>query len=308
MSLLQEIQESVIQEGTEVASVLLKLRLLSSRLGSATLEEWVKFESEGYPSDAHIPNYRNIPVTYRGSFAGPFGASVTNASIPPHIIEKNAGKHWTNYKLRQSIASIDDMAKSSSKKTEALHINAANLILLIQGKMYPDYSCYEIRGIVSPTSLVEVQHVVKSRVLELTIQLEKSIPAAKDVTFGKRQSNISETSAKVSQLSQQIIFGNYTSISSSGEGAQFQINFEKGDNEAFKKCLIDAGIDQSDATDLAEIIASEEPGDKNEPLGLKAKKWVVKNLMKAIDGTWKVGISVVTEVIKKAALKFYGLG
>jgi hypothetical protein len=47
MSLLQEIQESVIQEGTEIGPVLLKLRLLAARLGSAELGEWVEYESEG---------------------------------------------------------------------------------------------------------------------------------------------------------------------------------------------------------------------------------------------------------------------
>ena len=52
MSLLHQIQESVIQEGCDLGSVLLKLRLLASKLGSNVLEEWVKHESEGYPQDA----------------------------------------------------------------------------------------------------------------------------------------------------------------------------------------------------------------------------------------------------------------
>lgn len=54
MSLLQQIQESVVEEGADLGSILLKLRLLAARLGSDLLEEWVKYESEGYPSDAEI--------------------------------------------------------------------------------------------------------------------------------------------------------------------------------------------------------------------------------------------------------------
>ncbi len=51
MSLLQQIQESVVEEGSDLGSILLKLRLLAARLGSDILEEWVKHESEGYPRD-----------------------------------------------------------------------------------------------------------------------------------------------------------------------------------------------------------------------------------------------------------------
>jgi hypothetical protein len=33
----------------------------------------------------------------------------------------------------------------------------------------------------------------------------------------------------------------------------------------------------------------------------------VDNLKKAADGTWKIGVSVATDVIKEAVLKYYGL-
>lgn len=307
MSLLQEIQQSIIQNKVEIGPILLKLRLLAARLGSAKLEEWVKYESEGYPSDAPVPNYRKLPVSYKGSFSGPFGSGINNAPIPPYLIENFAGKHWTNYEMRQSIAAIDDLLESSFKGG-SFQINAANLILLLQGKVYEDYACNDIHGSISRASLAELQHAVKSRILELTIELEKSIPAAVDVAFENRQSADSETSAKVTQISQQVFYGNVTNISSTGEGAQFLLSINKGDDEAFKAYLVNAGLDQSDALELATIVASEQPGDKNEPLGSRAKSWLVENLKKAADGTWKVGVSVATEVIKNAVLKYYGLG
>jgi hypothetical protein len=34
---------------------------------------------------------------------------------------------------------------------------------------------------------------------------------------------------------------------------------------------------------------------------------LAKNLKKAADGTWKVGIGVATEVLKTAAIGYYGL-
>jgi len=307
MSLLQDIQEAVIADGTELGPILLKLRILAARLGSEPLEEWVKFESEGYPNEAPVPDYRRIPVSYVGSFSGAFGSGINNAPIPPYLIEKFCGKHWTNYELRQSVAAIDELVKSSSDGGGSLQINAANLILMLQGKVYEEYACNDVHGAISRASLAELQHSVRSRILELTIEIEKSIPSSMEVEFGSSTSGNQKTSETVSQISQQVIYGNVTSINSSGEGAQFLISIEKGDDSAFKEYLVKAGIEESDAEDLLEIVEAEEPGDRDEPFGSKAKEWLVNNLRKAADGTWKVGVSVATEVIKDAVLKYYGL-
>ena len=47
-------------------------------------------------------------------------------------------------------------------------------------------------------------------------------------------------------------------------------------------------------------------GSKEEPFGTKGKAWIAKNINKAVDGTWKVGIAVATKVLTEAVLKYYG--
>lgn len=133
MSLLHEIQAAVLQDDSDLGPILLKLRLLAARLGAKPLADWVKHESEGYPDGAELPDYRVIPVSYTASFSGPFGSGIRNAPISPYLIEKFAGKSWVRYEMRQSIAAVDDLLGSSAKGG-SLGINAANLILLLQGK------------------------------------------------------------------------------------------------------------------------------------------------------------------------------
>ena len=58
MSLLHDIQTAVLQDDSDLGPILLKLRLLAARLGSQPFAEWVKHESEGYPSDADLPDYQ----------------------------------------------------------------------------------------------------------------------------------------------------------------------------------------------------------------------------------------------------------
>jgi len=170
MSLLQDIQAAVLQEGSDLGPILFKVRLLAARLGSQPLADWVKHESEGYPSDVAVPDYRIIPVTYTATFSGPFGSGIRNAPIAPYLIEKFSGKRWNNYEIRQSIAAVDDLLTSSSKNGGSLSINAANLILLLQGKVYEDYACNDVTGTISRASLAELRHSVRSRVLELTLE------------------------------------------------------------------------------------------------------------------------------------------
>ncbi len=211
MSLLHQIQESVVQEGCDLGSVLLRLRLLASRLGSDILEEWVKHESEGYPNEVDVPSYRIVGVSYKGTFSGPFGSGIQNAPIPPYLIQQYANERWVNHEIRESISAVDDLVKSSADGG-SLGIDASNLILLLQGKIYEGYACNDISATISRTSLAEIRQAVRSRILELTLELEKAIPAAALVTFGTPR-NEEKNSEKVQQISQQIIYGTFTNSS-----------------------------------------------------------------------------------------------
>jgi len=253
-----------------------------------------------------IPDYRKIGVSYLATFSGPFGSGIRNAPIPPYLIEKYAGEQWSRYEVRQSVSAIDDLI-AAGKSEGTLHINAANLILLLQGNVYEDYACNSVSGTISKASLVELQNAVRTRVLELTIQLEKSIPAAADIALGPPATQpAAQDKEKVTQITQQIIHGNVTTISSSGAGALFHLTFNQGDTSGFAKTLVEAGITKDDADELAKIVASEKPESKEEPFGAKAKAWLGKNLKKAADGTWKVGIAVATSVLTEAAMRYYG--
>lgn len=135
-----------MQESQGISPILLKLRFLASRLGSDPLEAWVKHESEGYPADAEVPEYRKIAVACTANFSGPFGSGMRNAPIPSYLVEKYAGKQCTLYEMRQSVAAVDDLIAADKNGRGSLQINAADLILLLQGKVYENYSCIASPG------------------------------------------------------------------------------------------------------------------------------------------------------------------
>ena len=303
---MHEIQELIVQEGADLSSILLKLRLLASRLGSDILEEWVKHESEGYPKDIEVPPYRIVGVSYHGTWAGPFGSAINNVPIPSYLIQQYAGDKWVNIEIRESIAAVDELVKNSSEGSGHLGIDASNLILLLQGKVYKDYSCIDIRASISPTSLAEIRQAVRSRILELTIELEKAIPEAAKVEFGppvKQEGN----PERVQQISQQIIYGNVTTAVAGRHSSNIMLSIGERDTEALIQFLEKSGIPKEDATEIANIMESEEPSSVDEPFGEKARHWIATNLVKAAQGAWGIGINIATKVLSEAALRYYGL-
>lgn len=306
MGLLHEIQAAVLQDGADLGPILLKLRLLAARIGSQPLAEWVRHESEGYPHDAERPDYRFIPVTYTANFSGPFGSGIKNAPISPYLVTRFAGEHWVRYEMRESIAAVDDLL-AEDRDGSSIGINASDLIHRLQGNVYPDYVCNSVTGSISRSSLASIRHAVRSRVLELTLELEKSIPDAAAVTIGPAASPSAPSAAAATQIAQQIIYGNFTAIAATGDGATIQIAVAPHDANSLAQFLTGSGMTEEDAQELARLAASETPESNAEPMGPQVRNWLVENLKKAASGTWKMGIAVATDVVKEALLKYYGL-
>jgi hypothetical protein len=307
MSLLREIQAALMQDQQPIGPILLKLRFLASRLGSGQLEEWVKYESEGYPPDVELPPYRQLGVTYSATFSGPFGSAIKNAPIPPYLIGKCAGEHWNTFQMRQSVATIDNLIDRGKDSSSVLHIDSSNLILLLQGKIYEGYSCISVTGSISTAALAEIQSAVRTRILELTLQLEKSVPIAAEISLGPQAAKLDTQEVQnAAQITHQVIYGNYTTVENSGHGATLNITVTKNDSHAVVKTLAEAGIDAQDAEEFAQILSSEEPDGKDEPFGKNAEQWITKNLPKAASGIWKAGLAVTTQVLTEAAMRYYG--
>jgi hypothetical protein len=236
-----------------------------------------------------------VGLSFSGNWSGPFGSGISNAPIPPYLIEKHAGKHWTEYKVKESIAGVQEMAASG----KTLGINASNLILLLQDKVYEGYACNAISAELSPIA-------VRARILELTIELEKRVPVAVEVTLQQVISKTPESAATVTQIFNQTVYGNVTHVTAT-DGAQVTLAITAGDAVSMVNELAKAGLPDDAAKEITDIVALEKPQSADKPLGPKALAWIKKNAPKAAAGAWKIGSAVATDLLKEAALKYYGL-
>lgn len=62
--------------------MLRKAQILATRLDHQPLKDWIRWEVDGYPDDAELPEYQRLGrVQVLGDFGGPFGSGYKNAPI-----------------------------------------------------------------------------------------------------------------------------------------------------------------------------------------------------------------------------------
>jgi len=300
MALLHDIQAALLDEKVGVGAILLKLRFLASKLGVNNLEDWVKNEAEGYPRDAAAPDYRKTTLSYTGTFSNGY-QTLSKVSVAPYLIRKEAGDHWVDFTIRDSIAVIDTML---AREDRNFGIDVSDLKLIIQDKIYEGVPCIELHGRIDASAFTRIQNAVRTKMLDLTLELEKSVPAAAHIIVGQPVEAMGASEkAQVAQIVQNIFHGDVTNINNSGDGAQISLKIAKGDSAGLIKALTERGIPKLEAAELATIIEGEKPTDSTTPLGKKAKTW----LSKAASGAWGIGKDVLTDVAVAAAKQYWGL-
>lgn len=95
-----------------------------------------------------------------------------------------------------------------------------------------------------------------------------------------------------------MIYGDVTSIASSGAGATFKLAIQQGDQNSLVEAPIQLGLPETDAAEFGQLVASEKPDSKDEPFAAMARTGLGENPKKAASGTWKMGVSVATENLR----------
>ena len=305
MSLLHDIQTALLDDTIGVGSILLKLRFLASRLDAEILEEWVQHETEGYPADARLPDYRVAHITYTGIFADI--AKKITTSIPGHLIEKFAGKEWLRCEIREGLPEIDSRLANIGEDSY-FSIDSSNLKLLLQNKIYKGMAIVEVSNRIDTGAFTRIQHAVRAKTLDFSLKLEKQVPAAAEISVGQTRGAITPSEQRnVQHLTQQVFYGDVTNILANS-GSAVTLNIIKGDTSSLARALEAAGIPSGDAREFAEIASHEYPQDDTAPLGANAKRWLSDKLKGGAVEAWGIGKSVASQVISEALKQYYGLG
>lgn len=255
MGLLHEIQTSLLDETANIGSILLKLRFLADRLGSDVLEDWVRFEAEGYPDKSTTPYYRTADISYKGTFTNGH-KTLNNISIPPYLIEKFAGIQWTSYNITDPLSVIETMIVNSDNDNR-FGLDVSNLKLLIDGKIYQGYATIELNAHLDIGAFIRITSVVRAKLLDFTLELEKKVPVSTSIVVGGNVVVTSVDTDKVTHITQNTFNAPVHNITTSGMGSPVNVTVLKGDVTSLVNALTSIGLKPEDAKELAEIADSE---------------------------------------------------
>ena len=302
MTLIEEIQRDAVDSSSDLGALLRKCKLLAARLGSRPLEDWLLWESNGYPDEVDVPEYRIWPLELKGHFSGPFGSGLRNAPIPMMCVPEKAREPFMRYKCRQSIASIEEILKKSTDGT--LQVSTGDLAVVLGTKVYQGQNCMQAWAEMSTSCLVELLNTVRNRVLDFVLAVWKEAPMAGEPN--DRQNPEIEPS-KVTQIFNTTVYGGAANLVGSASQSTITFNVQPHDFESLADALRSHGVNDEDIGELQTAVESD--GEVTQPgrFGARVSGWIAQMMQKAANGTWAIGLGAAGNLLAQLISKYYGL-
>ena len=172
---LEDSRNSAISGKSDLTELLRKCTLPAC---SKPLEDWLTWESIGYPENITVPEYRIWPVEIFGDFLGPTGVQ----TLPVHVrgltlLSEDEKRTCQHYPCRESVAAIESILNTNGPRKK-LEVNKPQLALGIGRKLYKGYTCVQSWAEYHPSRLVKLLNSVRNRILGFAIAVDKEAPAA----------------------------------------------------------------------------------------------------------------------------------
>lgn len=305
MTLLKEIQKDAVDPNVDITTLLRKCKILAARLENEAFKSWVEKELNGYKTKRELPEYRILHVQSHGHFLGPLGRELRNAPIPPSCLPEEYREIATTAYLMEGIGTYASLVKDKDKKSSMLQSAwPADLVALVQDKIYQDMNCLSAWRQIGYSSVVGLIDTVRNRVLSFVLEIESEAPSA-------GESAPSETPIPeelVTQIFQTYIMGDVSNLSTGGSNiTQITCNIIKNDLGSLEQYLESLHIHNDDIKDLVKAIKEDPVPTDSRSLGHNVSDWIGKMVSKATSGVWQVSTQVAANLLTKALLKYYGL-
>lgn len=267
MSLAAEIIDVLSSEQCDIATALLKARVLASHLGNKPLASWCMNELSGYAADAEIPSYRKLELEVQATISAGT-RTVTKQSLPIFHLDDQMRIRLTETTVREGIRSIQAWAG----KENIIIPFPVDLGGLFANVLQPHCVIERIYGVASHGAWDQILLQVRSRLLEFVLELKEALPS--DDAFKSPVSG--EMKERVETIFQNVVMGD-NSVIQFGDHNVARINsgIALGDLTALISELKRSGLSDDDAESLKVAISADgaAPGTAKE-LGTNVKGWM----------------------------------
>lgn len=302
MSLIEEILREAVDSNGDLGALLRKCKLLAARLGNKSLEDWLIWESNGYPRDISVPEYRTWPLTIKGHFSGPFGSGLRNVEVPIALLPQEVRDRFNKYECRQSIASMEQLLKGT--EANYLTLGTRDLALALGDTVFEGQECLQAWAEFGKGHIYELFNSVRNRILDFSIAIWKLDPDAGDIL---RPLDSTLESSHVTQIINTTIYGGNANVIGQADNSIVTLHVHQGDLESLERVLSENSVSQKDIDELKEAINQDKQPVEKGKFGPKVSTWVSKMMKKAAEGTWTITSNVAGRLISEIISNYYGL-
>jgi hypothetical protein len=304
MSLLRDIQSAAVSSTIPVGELLRQCKILSARLGSRELAEWVEHELNGYPNKDALPEYRILSnLESAGHFVGLGGSGAKNVPIPLSCLpEEWQGWVRTEY-LLDGIGAYEQLLRKEGEGTFRVPW-PADFLRHYGGEFYQHMNCLQAWKIIPRGGIIRLVDAIRNRVLGFALEIEKANPGAGDAAVNSEP----VPAQVVSQVFNTQIYGSVGNVASGSTNVSqaAEINVSQGDSAQLESALRALGIGAEDIASLRTAL-DEDRAEKSPGMGKRAALWVGGMIGKAATGALKVSVSVASSVLPKLLSQHLGL-
>jgi len=301
VTLLEDIQNSAVDGSSDLGTLLRKCKLLAVRIGSQQLEDWLLWESNGYPDGIDVPEYRIWPLEVKGNFSGPFGSGIRNAPIPLALLPEKNRKHYERYECRQSIASIETILGKSDGVT--MQVSTGDLALILGSKVYQHQNCMQAWAEFGTGNLVELLNTVRNKIMDFALAVWKEEPTAGEFKAG---AGAALESAKVTQIFNTTVYGGSANLVGAATNSMVSFVINASDFASLESVLKENGVESEDLGQLKIALETDAQPAHEGGFGPKVSSWIAKMMQKAADGSWRIGVAAAEILLAQAISKYYG--
>jgi hypothetical protein len=302
MSLLEDIQKEAVDSKSDLGALLRKCKVLAARLGSQPLEDWLLWESNGYPDDIAVPDYRIWPLTLKGHFSGPFSSGMRNAPIPMICLPANVKDKYQKYKCQQSIASIEQMIKSDHNAT--LYVPTGDLAVVLGTNVYKGQNCLQAWAEFGAGNLLELLNAVRNRILDFSLAIWKENSNAGETS---PQSGNNIEPARVSQIFNTTVYGGTATLVGIAKDSPITVSVVTNDFSSLEHALSQNGVSENDIKDLHAALETDDRPQLKGRFGPKVSDWISGMIIKAAEGGWSLTVGAAGNLLADAISRYYGL-
>jgi hypothetical protein len=170
------IDEVADQKNHSLSDVLLKAKVLASRLRSRKFRSWIDSELNGYDRDGELPKYRVLNAKIQGYFGGYFGSYMNGVPMSTSHMESDIRDAFDIARMPNGISYIEDLVSKDSGEIGIFMDGAAVNYLRLHGVRVSDMILNRVFKAISRHSLMELLNGVRSRLLDFLLDLRDKYP------------------------------------------------------------------------------------------------------------------------------------